>query len=88
MEIVVGKYTVKSEPKNLWIEETQINKKGKPKQVKVGGYSLTVEQLLKSFMHYKLRDSEANSIRELLADIKKMEEDIEMLIDKGVNKHE
>lgn len=86
MKIKMGKYTIKSDSMNIWIEEERESKRKDgtmgTTMVKVGGYCRTIDDTLKSFMHYKVRDSEANSIREFLADIKQMELDVEMMIDK------
>lgn len=84
MKIEIGKYTINSDSMNMWIDEKKESKKKDgtigTTTVKVAGYSRTTEELLESFMNYKTRDSEAETVRKLLQDVKEIRDDIEKMI--------
>lgn len=68
-EITVGKYRVRSDNYNLWIDEEITNKKGNTTTKRVAGYCSNYTQLLKSFMDNGFRNSDARNVKELLRDI-------------------
>ena len=81
MKIQIGKFTLRSDQYSYWVEEEYIGKDAKTgkekKQTKrVAGYSTTLEQLYRSFVQHKFRSSEAETVKELIADLKQVEQDI------------
>lgn len=84
MEIQVGRYIIKSDPQCMWIEERYIgeDKHGAAKERtrRVSGYMRTFNQLLESFMEQKIRGSKANTVKELLSEFAKAEDDIKAMI--------
>ena len=75
------KYVLKSDKTNIWIAETKETEKGK----KVGeeyentvtGYHGTLANCLKAFVKRSLRMSQAETLEELSADVRRIEKDIE-----------
>lgn len=89
MNIKVGKYIIKSDSYCMWIEEEYVGKtkSGEEKTAtrQVSGYVRDFSQLLENFMEHKIRNSEAETVTELLRDFAKCEGEIRGLI-KGVKK--
>ena len=87
MNLDCGKYIIKSDPMNLWIEEKYAVKTGKnagQESTKViTGYHSTFSGLLESFMLRKIRGSEAETVQQLLEDMRKVENDLKELIKGG-----
>ena len=79
MEIVCGKYVLKSDNLNMWVEELYTAKNGEAASRVVTGYHRDCGHLLDSFAMKKLRGSEAQSMTQLLADIKAAESDMREL---------
>lgn len=84
MEIQVGRYIIKSDPQCMWVEERYIgeNKAGEAKEQtrRVSGYTKTFSQLLESFMEQRIRGTKANTVKELLSEFAKAEDDIKAMI--------
>lgn len=81
MEIKVGRFFLRSDQYGLWVEEeyTSQGKGGRPGKTqtkKVAGYSRTLAQLYDSFVKHNFRASEATTVKELLKDLKQIEEDL------------
>lgn len=68
-DIQVGKYHIRSDNYNLWIDEETTNKKGNTTTKRVAGYSNNYVQLLKSFTDNRFRNSDAKEVKQLLRDI-------------------
>lgn len=70
MEIKIGKYTLKSDPLCMWIDEEYIgkDKKGREKKQtrRVAGYAYSLDNLIRQFVEHKHRASEAETVAELL----------------------
>lgn len=89
MDIRIGKYLVKSDAYNCWIEEehTRKSKTGENKvfTTRVAGYVGSFEQLLTDFFDYKTRESNAREVKEFLKDVKAARNEVIELI-KGLKK--
>lgn len=85
MKIQVGKYTLYSDQFCFWIVEEQpidaSNKQAKrdTKEVRVGGYSTTLPNLLRSFCENQTKQSDAESMEELLTDLARIAKDMDTL---------
>lgn len=83
MKIEVGDYTLNSDSMNLWItQKYQVKSKdGKPKTAerRVAGYCATWKELMISFARAGLKRSDANTMRQLMADVKKLADDAVMI---------
>lgn len=86
MRIDLGKYVVVSDPQCMWVEEKYYGttKDGKKKEYtrRVSGYVRTFNELLKNFAEQRVRDSQATTVKELLADMAKIQTDMEEMADK------
>lgn len=84
MDIKVGKYHIKSDSMCMWIEEEYCGKTkgGKEKTYtrRASGYCLNFEQLFNNFKEHKTRESTATDVKELLADLALIEEEIKEMI--------
>ena len=73
MEITKGRYKIKSDKYNYWIEEEQIIKtgqnKGKTNLVRVTGYQQTLPKLYYDFIQTQVMDSDAKSVKEAIKEI-------------------
>lgn len=80
MEIKVGKYVLKTEPNNMWIEEEYERKKKNGKKTpafrRVAGYVMNFTQLMRSFCDHKFRGSGAKELRDLLPLLSETYEDM------------
>lgn len=80
MEIRVGRYILRSDQDNWWIDEEYISKgkDGKPGKVqkrKVAGYTNRIENLIRQFVAHKHRASEASTMTDLIKELKQIAED-------------
>lgn len=89
MNVDTGKYILKSDGLSMWIEQkyTGKNKNGEEKEVtkRVSGYLPTFQMLLLNFAQRKVRESEAESMKEVLNDLAEVEKDLQKLAD-GIGK--
>lgn len=77
MEIKRNNYILCSDKACCWIEETFVNKKGKPDRKVISGYYPNFRMLAEvGLPSHLIRSSEAKSMRKLVEDVKKMEEKI------------
>lgn len=81
MEIRVGRFILRSDQHCMWIDEEYQSKgkdgqPGRTQTKKVAGYSRTLTQLYNSFIQHKFRSSEATTVKELLKDLKQLEQDL------------
>lgn len=79
-DIRFGKYIVRSDNYNLWVDEEYIPKKkngepGKMAYKKVAGYSRTFPELYESFVDAKLRSVEGKSVEEFLKAVSDLREE-------------
>ena len=86
MEIKIDKFTIHSDKYNMWITE-MVNQKKKDGSMcevdkRVSGYTANFRQLLESYMSYKLRGSEARTVKEVLQDFADAERDLQAIINK------
>lgn len=83
MEIKIGRFTLRSDGFCYWIEEEYEIQKGKTKGKKgvkrVAGYASTLEILFRQFVEHKHRAIEANTVTELVKEMKQIAEDTELL---------
>ena len=70
MEIDIDKYTIKSDPQNLWIEKRYWDRNGKVQVKRIAGYARTLEELYTSFVDARVRGCEARTVKELLEELK------------------
>lgn len=90
MEIKCGKYTIKSDKWNFWIEETRkVDEKKRKKKdgdderdCRVTGYFLDWQDLMHDFNEQKLRSSDAKTVKEILETVNEAKKETEMLIKK------
>ena len=82
MNIECGNYILKSDNMNLWVEEMYTTKKGEDASRVVTGYHQDFEHLAESFMMRRIRGSDAESMKQLLADMKSAESDMRHIIKK------
>lgn len=83
-EIVIGKYRVRSDNYNVWIDEETTNSKGNTATKRVAGYCNNYSQLLKSFMDNGFRNSDARDVKTLLRDVINVRAEILEIIE-GLN---
>lgn len=90
MRIEIGDYIIVSDPQCMWIEEkyTGKTKDKKPKEYtrRVSGYCRNFKELLKNFQEYRTRNIQATNMTDFLADMAKIQNDMEMFIDTLVDK--
>lgn len=83
MEIRVGRFTLKSDTMCFWIEEEYIGKDAKGKEKKqtrrVAGYASSLDNLYRQFVEHRHKASEAQTVTELIKEMKQTAEDIEMI---------
>ena len=70
MNIRVGKYILRSDPYCLWIEEEYQQKNGKMASKRVAGYASNLNNLLRQFSEKKLYGSDAETIEQLITDLR------------------
>lgn len=79
MKIQVGKYILRSDSYCFWIEKEYLTTKSEKKEVdtrRVAGYSSSLDNLYRSFAEKNFKDSEAESMKELIKDLKQTFEDM------------
>lgn len=77
MEIKRNNYILCSDKACCWIEESFVNKKGKPDRKVISGYYPNFRMLADvGLPSHVVRDSEAKSFKKLIEDVKKIEEKI------------
>ena len=69
MEVKVGKYTLKADRYGAWLEQEFKNEKGKIAQRRVSGYFRDLGALLDDFIDTRVKDSDANDMKQVLAEI-------------------
>ena len=84
MDIRVGKYVLRSDQYSIWIEEEYVSKgkdgkPGKKQTRKVAGYTDSIDNLIRQFVAHKHRASEAQTMTELIKELKQIAEDAVML---------
>lgn len=83
MNIDCGKYIIKSDTYNLWIEEKYTMKKGAKKGEEatrvITGYHQSFERLLECFLERKMRSSEAQEVADMLKEFSVIEADLKQL---------
>lgn len=89
MDVKIGKYIIKSDPQCMWVEEeyTGKTKSGEEKVYtrQASGYVRNFQQLLVSFAERRIRNSDAETVAEVLAEFARCENEINKLI-KGMKK--
>lgn len=71
MKIRVGKYILRSDPYCLWIEEEYIQEKsGKTASKRIAGYASSLSNLMRQFSEAKLCGSDAETIEQLISDLR------------------
>lgn len=76
MNIDCGKYIIKSDPLNLWVEEKYKTKKGDEATRVVTGYAPDLKTLLQNFVKRRLRSSDAETVKGFLSDLEEIEMDL------------
>lgn len=83
MKIPVGKYTLQSDSFSMWITEKYEGEDSKgrkrERERKVAGYSWSWNNLVRDFCDRKFRSSEAETVKELLKELKQTLDDMKML---------
>ena len=79
MEIKIGKFCLKSDGMNLWIDEEYTTKSGAIHERNVTGYHGTLEHCLNAFVDRRVRASEADTATKLLKEIKSIKAEIKAL---------
>ena len=74
-----GKYRLKSDGLNIWIEEEYINKKGNPDTRNVTGYHGKLENCLNSFADKKIKESECDTQTKLLKEVKGIRKELKTM---------
>lgn len=73
MEIKIGKYTLKADRYGVWLEQEVKGKKGKSEgkdvQRRITGYYRDFSLLLDDFIDSRVKDSDANNMKQVLAEI-------------------
>lgn len=87
MNIKVGKYILRSDPYCLWIEEEYIQEKnGKTASKRVAGYATSLSNLMRQFAEAKLLGSDAETMEQLISDLRDVLADMIKLNDAAVEK--
>lgn len=87
MNIKVGKYILRSDPYCLWIEEEYIQEKnGKTASKRVAGYATSLSNLMRQFAEAKLLGSDAETMEQLISDLRDVMADMIKLNEAAVEK--
>lgn len=70
------KYTLKSDPLNVWIEENVQTEKGSEYAKVFGGYYSNIEQALRGYARRKINLLEADTVDKLIEGINGINEEI------------
>lgn len=76
MNIDCGKYIIKSDPLNLWVEEKYKTKKGDEATKVVTGYAPDFKTLFQNLVKRRLRSSDAETVKDFLSDFASAEKDL------------
>ena len=91
MEIRVGRYILRSDQWNFWIEEEYEGKdaKGRTKMQtrRVAGYASTLDNLYRQFVEHRHKASEATTVAELIKEMKETASDIEAIKKTATKEH-
>lgn len=71
-----GKYQIKTDSMNVWVEEVYTNKKGETATKRASGYCATYAQAVASFGEHKLKDVDAKNTKEFLEKAAEIEQTI------------
>lgn len=80
MKIEIGKYTLISDSQCYWITRKYKTKKNTEGKLRVSGYARTFEELIHSFMECRLRDSDAENLKDLMHDVENIKQDAEEIV--------
>lgn len=72
-------YSLSSDARNVMLVENKVSQEGKEYETTVGYYG-TVETALKGYLRLKINSSDAITVPELMADIKRVEKTIEAVL--------
>lgn len=86
MNIDCGRYIIKSDPLNLWVEEKYKTKKGDKATKVVTGYAPDFKTLFQNFVKRRIRSSDAENVRSFLSDLAQAERDLLDLAQKAGTK--
>ena len=86
MNIDCGRYIIKSDPLNLWVEEKYKTKKGDEATRVVTSYAPDLKTLLQNFVKRRIRSSDAENVRSFLSDLAQAERDLLDLAQKAGTK--
>lgn len=90
MRIQIGKFTLCSDTWNYWLEEEfeGKDKDGKKKVTKrrASGYCWTIDKMLEDYAKRKISGSDAETMAELIAVVKQLQEDLPMLKKTAIEK--
>ena len=75
MEIKIGKYTLKSDYFCCWLNQEVKTGKGKISQKRITGYYRDIGLLLDDFIDMRVKDSDASSMKQVLAEIEQATKD-------------
>ena len=84
MNIRVGKYILRSDPYCLWIEEEYKQKNGKTASKRVAGYATSFSNLMRQFAEARLYGSDADTMEQLISDLRDVMADMVKLNDAAV----
>lgn len=86
MNIRVGKYILRSDPYCLWIEEEYTQQNGKMASKRVAGYATSLSNLMRQFAEAKLYGSDAETMEQLISDLRDVMADMIKLNEAAVEK--
>ena len=86
MNIRVGKYILRSDPYCLWIEEEYKQQNGKTASKRVAGYATSLSNLMRQFGEAKLLGSNAETLEQLISDLRDVMADMIKLNEAAVEK--
>lgn len=76
MNIKVGKYILRSDQYCMWVEEEYQQKNGQKASKKVAGYASNLNNLLRQFSEKKLYGSDAETVGQLISDLREIMSDM------------
>ena len=90
MKIKVGKYVIRSDRYSYWLEKVVTLKKGenagKTREERITGFFTNMDGLIKDFVTRQFRDSDAETVAELLKAIRDIENDAKLLKETALKK--
>lgn len=75
MDIRIGEHAIMSDSCNFILAKITQTSKGEESKRYIGFYA-SLENLFKGLLKFKIRESEATDLKQLIADIKKIKEEI------------